>query len=73
MSEKVREDPVKMHKDANSLMADGKFNEAKELFLRIGIQHVYGDAKENKMLFFSVKDKLFLGYQIPRFKCEAFL
>ena len=34
MSEKVREDPVKMHKDANSLMDDGKFTEARELFLR---------------------------------------
>jgi tetratricopeptide (TPR) repeat protein len=34
MSEKVREDPVKMHKDANSLMDDGKFEEARTLFLR---------------------------------------
>ena len=34
MSEKVREDPVKMHKDANNLMDAGKFEEAKELFLR---------------------------------------
>ena len=34
MSEKVREDPIKMHKDANALMEAGKYEEAKELFLR---------------------------------------
>ena len=35
MSEKkVREDPVKMHKDANILMDAGKQQEARELFLR---------------------------------------
>ena len=35
MSEKpVREDPVKMHKDANSLMDSGKYEEAREMFLR---------------------------------------
>ena len=34
MSEKVREDPVKMHKDANNLMETGKYEEARELFLR---------------------------------------
>src|SRR3990170_3925564 len=35
MSEKkVREDPVKMHKDANNLMDKGKYEEAKDLFLR---------------------------------------
>ena len=34
MSEKVREDPVKMHKDANALMDAGKYEEARELFLR---------------------------------------
>ena len=34
MSEKVREDPIKMHKDANALMDAGKLEEAKELFLR---------------------------------------
>jgi tetratricopeptide (TPR) repeat protein len=32
MSEK--EDPVKMHKDANALMDEGKLEEARELFLR---------------------------------------
>jgi tetratricopeptide (TPR) repeat protein len=34
MSEKVREDPVKMHKDANSLMESGKYTEAKELYIK---------------------------------------
>ncbi len=35
MSEpKVREDPVKMHKDANNLMDSGKHSEARDLFLR---------------------------------------
>lgn len=32
MSEK--EDPIKMHKDANSIMEAGKYEEARELFLR---------------------------------------
>jgi len=32
MSEK--EDPIKMHKDANSIMESGKFEEARDLFLR---------------------------------------
>ncbi|HEX9862024.1 MAG TPA: tetratricopeptide repeat protein [Candidatus Bathyarchaeia archaeon] len=34
MTEKVREDPVKMHKDANNIMDAGKYQEARELFLR---------------------------------------
>ena len=34
MTEKVREDPVKIHKDANSLMEAGKYAEARDLFLR---------------------------------------
>ncbi|HJW66038.1 MAG TPA: hypothetical protein VJ507_04560 [Candidatus Bathyarchaeia archaeon] len=35
MSEKpVREDPVKMHKNANSLMDSGKYEEARGMFLR---------------------------------------
>ena len=34
MTEKVREDPVKMHKDANNIMDAGKYAEARELFLR---------------------------------------
>jgi tetratricopeptide (TPR) repeat protein len=35
MSEpKVKEDPIKMHKDANALTDAGKYEEARELFLR---------------------------------------
>ena len=34
MTEKVREDPIKMHKDANTIMDSGKYQEARELFLR---------------------------------------
>jgi tetratricopeptide (TPR) repeat protein len=35
MSEpKVKEDPVKMHKDANNLFDSGKYKEAKDLFVR---------------------------------------
>ena len=34
MTEKIREDPVKMHKDANNIMETGKYKEARELFLR---------------------------------------
>ena len=35
MSEKKeREDPVKMHKDANNLMENGKYEDAKDMFLR---------------------------------------
>jgi tetratricopeptide (TPR) repeat protein len=35
MSEKkVREDPVKLHKDANNLMDEGKYSEARDLFLK---------------------------------------
>jgi tetratricopeptide (TPR) repeat protein len=32
--EKVKEDPVKLHKDANMLYDVGKYEEAKEIFLR---------------------------------------
>lgn len=34
MTEKVKEDHIKMHKEANSLMESGKYTEAKDLFLR---------------------------------------
>jgi tetratricopeptide (TPR) repeat protein len=35
MSEKKeREDPVKMHKDANNLLESGKYQEAKDMFIR---------------------------------------
>ena len=30
----VKEDPVKMHKNANSLMEQGKYEEARDMFLR---------------------------------------
>jgi len=32
--EKIKEDPVKLHKDANTLCDSGKFKEAKEIFLK---------------------------------------
>jgi len=31
----VREDPIKMHKDANALMESGKLVEARELFVKV--------------------------------------
>ena len=35
MSEKnVREDPIKLHKDANALMENGKYSEARGLFVK---------------------------------------
>lgn len=34
MSEVEREDPVKMHKEANTLYEAGKYKEAEEIFLR---------------------------------------
>ena len=30
----VREDPIKMHKDANALMENGKYAEAKDMFVK---------------------------------------
>jgi tetratricopeptide (TPR) repeat protein len=30
----VREDPIKMHKDANSLMENGKYVEARDIFVK---------------------------------------
>jgi tetratricopeptide (TPR) repeat protein len=36
MSDKnVREDPIKMHKEANALMENGKYTEARDLFVRV--------------------------------------
>jgi tetratricopeptide (TPR) repeat protein len=32
--EKVKEDPVKLHKDANTLYDSGKYKEAKEIFIK---------------------------------------
>ena len=34
MTEKVKEDPVKMHKEAGTIMDQGKYDEAREIFLR---------------------------------------
>ncbi|MGD0644510.1 MAG: hypothetical protein ABSA75_06350 [Candidatus Bathyarchaeia archaeon] len=34
MSSNVREDPVKMHKEANNLMDERKYSEARDLFLK---------------------------------------
>jgi len=31
----VREDPIKLHKEANTLMENGKYAEAKELFAKV--------------------------------------
>ena len=31
----VREDPIKMHKDANALMESGKYVEARDLFVKV--------------------------------------
>jgi tetratricopeptide (TPR) repeat protein len=31
----VREDPIKMHKDANALMENGKYTEARDLFVKV--------------------------------------
>jgi len=34
MTEKVREDPVRMHKEAGALMDQGKYTEARNVFVR---------------------------------------
>ncbi len=34
MSGKVKEDPVKMHKEANALMEQGKYTDARDLFTK---------------------------------------
>jgi tetratricopeptide (TPR) repeat protein len=44
MSEKIREDPVKMHKDANNLMDANKYQEARELLL--GAAELYWKAQD---------------------------
>jgi len=31
----VREDPIKLHKDANALMENGKYTEARDLFVKV--------------------------------------
>ena len=36
MSDKiVKEDPIKLHKEANALMENGKYTEAKDIFVRV--------------------------------------
>jgi tetratricopeptide (TPR) repeat protein len=36
MTENVKEDPIKMHKDAIALMEAGKYVEARDIFARVG-------------------------------------
>lgn len=48
----VREDPIKMHKDANALMETGKYAEARDLFIRVAElyykgQNYFGSAEMN--------------------------
>jgi tetratricopeptide (TPR) repeat protein len=48
----VREDPIKMHKDANALMENGKYTEARDLFVRVAElyykgQNYFGAAEMN--------------------------
>ncbi len=65
MSDKnVREDPIKMHKDANALMESGKYTEARDLFVRVAElyykgQNYFGAAEMNYKAgesAFAVKD-----------------
>ena len=48
----VREDPIKMHKDANALMENGKYVEARDLFVKVADlyykgQNYFGAAEMN--------------------------
>ncbi len=48
----VREDPIKMHKDAITLMENGKYAEAKDLFMKVAElyykgQNYFGAAEMN--------------------------
>jgi tetratricopeptide (TPR) repeat protein len=48
----VREDPIKMHKDANALMENGKFAEARDLLIKVAElyykgQNYFGSAEMN--------------------------
>jgi len=48
----VREDPIKMHKEANALMENGKYAEARDLFARVAElyykgQNYFGSAEMN--------------------------
>jgi len=49
---KVREDPIKMHKDANALMENGKYAEARDLLIKVAElyykgQNYFGSAEMN--------------------------
>ena len=60
----VREDPIKMHKDAITLMENGKYLEAKDLFMKVADlyykgQNYFGAAEMNYKAgecSFSMKD-----------------
>jgi len=48
----VKEDPIKMHKDANALMECGKYTEARDLFAKVAElyykgQNYFGSAEMN--------------------------
>ncbi len=48
----VKEDPIKMHKDANALMENGKFVDARDLFVKVADlyykgQNYFGSAEMN--------------------------
>jgi tetratricopeptide (TPR) repeat protein len=48
----VREDPIKMHKDANALMENGKYAEARDLLIKVAElyykgQNYFGSAEMN--------------------------
>ncbi len=60
----VREDPIKLHKDANALMENGKYVEARDLFVKVADlyfkgQNYFGAAEMNYKAgecSFSLKD-----------------
>ncbi|MCW4024650.1 MAG: tetratricopeptide repeat protein [Candidatus Bathyarchaeota archaeon] len=48
----IKEDPIKLHKDANALMENGKYEEARELFVKVAElyykgQNYFGAAEMN--------------------------
>ncbi len=48
----VKEDPIKLHKDANALMESGKYTEARDLFVKVAElyykgQNYFGAAEMN--------------------------
>ena len=48
----VKEDPIKLHKDANSLMENGKYHEARDLYVKTAElyykgQNYFGSAEMN--------------------------